>query len=537
MQQGAERRVFWAILRRFAKKEARAERGTQTESISWRILGLLNIYRLILATAAIVAAATPLLARVLDLQAPYIGTFVAALYLGFGLAAIPALAMKWPALRVQAQLEPLVDIVAAALIVQAIGASVGIFAVLLIPPVGVAGIIAPRLRGAVFFSALAALILLGATLGTQIGRELPVTYFTEAGLFALVVIAVAVVAHALAGELLESQVLAARRAAQVLQLDEINRRIIAEMRTGVVVIDAVGAAVRANPAARRVLGEAGLGDLARIARAEPGRLTQGMELSRGSAVVATTLPLDEVAGGARLVFVEGADVAAEQAQELKLAALGRLTAAVAHQIRNPVSAIAHAGQLLDEDKALSPREQGLVRIIRRQSSRLEGLVSDILSLSRPAPGAARPLALRPWLRDYLTAYRDRQPERATRLLVTPPAADLRVRCDPGHLEHILGNLIDNAFQHGDPARDVELEIRTGEDRVAFDVLDRGPGLPADSERLFEPFATTHASGTGLGLYIARELASANGGRITALDRAGGGACFRLELGRAAERAA
>ncbi|MGH8272482.1 MAG: sensor histidine kinase, partial [Gammaproteobacteria bacterium] len=231
-----------------------------------------------------------------------------------------------------------------------------------------------------------------------------------------------------------------------------------------------------------------------------------------------------------LIFIEDARAAVEQAQALKLAALGRLTAGIAHQVRNPLAAIAHANQLLAETPALDERARELVRIIARQSTRLDGVVEDILSLSRPGTARPRALSLALCLDGFVGDYRERQPGRAHRLQMRMQVPDAEVNFDMGHLDHIVGNLVDNAFVHGDSAEGVEMLLDVQHGQACLEVLDRGPG-PGDTSRFFEPFFTTHASGTGLGLYIARELANANGARLTVSARDGGGTRFRLEFAR------
>jgi two-component system sensor histidine kinase PilS (NtrC family) len=526
-------RLFWRIGPIFAKWPPAAGRHTGRGGVRWRLLELLNIYRIVVAAGTIVVAIAPPIARTLHVASPDT-VFVAGIaYLAFALIAIPTLARENPPLWFQSQFEPIVDLLAASIIVQATGTDLGILAAMLAAPVAVAAAAAKNRSRAVFFAALAALTVLAAALGSQLSLALPITIYTEAGLFGIGMLALALVAHTLAVSLIESERLASSRGRLLHQLDAVNRHIIEQLNTGVMVIDATGGIVHANPAASRLLNTAGRTAAIRMAIASAGREAHRLRLADGETRLLSIVPLGAERASTRLVFIEDAIAAHEQAQGLKLAALGRLTAGMAHQIRNPLSAIVHANQMLVETRGLDERTRRLVGIIARQSARLDAMVEDILGLSRPGPAEARALDLAEWLEGFLADYAERRPENAHRLKVTLDAPHIETGFALGHLDNIIGNLLDNAFRHADSPDGVELAAGKNAGRAYLEVLDRGPG-PGNLERLFEPFFTTHATGMGLGLYIARELASANGAALGVTRRPGGGSRFRLEFaGRSA----
>ena len=240
-----------------------------------------------------------------------------------------------------------------------------------------------------------------------------------------------------------------------------------------------------------------------------------------------------------LIFLEDLSEVSEQIRQMKLAALGRLTGSIAHEIRNPLAAISHANQLLAESSDLRGEDRRLTEIISEHARRMERMVETILQLSRREVARAEELELGRWLRDFVAEFRDRQGLNGQALAVRLDTQDnVRVRVDPAHLYQIAWNLSENALRYGQPADGDSvplIEYRIGElaapGAIELAVLDRGVGVPEDiAEHIFEPFYTSNPRGTGLGLFIARELCECNRARLTYEQRAEGGSCFRILFG-------
>jgi two-component system sensor histidine kinase PilS (NtrC family) len=317
------------------------------------------------------------------------------------------------------------------------------------------------------------------------------------------------------------------------------------MHDGVAVLDRDGRVVQHNPQAQRLLvAEPLLG--VQITQLLPGfagrwrawRASDG----RGRAAESAARGVEslEVRGrdiGLRLLetgteedfsvlFIEDTTRTREQAQQLKLAALGRLTANIAHEIRNPLAAISHATELLGEEKRPEDQER-LTRIIHDNTLRLERLVADVLQLNRRDRRSGERLRLGPWLDSFLAEFVANEALPLDRFAIDA-GRDLWVEFDREHLRQVMWNLLRNAVRYATPEpRSVRLALGAYADRVELSVIDNGPGVPAQSQgQLFEPFFTTDSKGTGLGLYLARELCDANHAVLEYVDDRAG-AHFRI----------
>jgi two-component system sensor histidine kinase PilS (NtrC family) len=200
---------------------------------------------------------------------------------------------------------------------------------------------------------------------------------------------------------------------------------------------------------------------------------------------------------------------ARMRQADRLASLGRMSANIAHEIRNPLAAISHAAELLGEERREEDRGR-LTRIIHDNTRRLERLVLDVLQLNRRDRLATESVHLQPWLIAFIEEFVANEsvpPER----FVIETQREAAIAFDPAHLHQVMWNLLRNAVRHGaSEARSVRIVVRGFADRVELSVIDNGPGVPRSSQgQLFEPFFTTDSKGTGLGLYLARELCAAN----------------------------
>lgn len=518
--------------------------GSAAAPEEWRVLRLLSLYRLLLVALIIGLLKSGTAGYLFDDLEP-LWTSSAALFYGvIALLLMGILLLRRPPLRTQAHLHVLGDVLGLTLLIFAFGGvPTGLGALVITPVVGGALVLSPRM--ATLQAAIATLAMIGMEFARRYDPRFDGYDFTASGVLGLMLFAASVAANAVAQRARVSEALAERVGSEFENLSRLNESIVASLQTGVLVVSADGEIRRLNDAARRLLHlESALNQ--QIDAVAPGlalRLQQWQDsgepdLSPVSprADAADVVPRFSRLGTSEqasvLIMLEDAGVLQQQAQQLKLAALGRLSANIAHEIRNPLSAINHAGQLLAEaDLFSTPGQQQnrrLLDMIQRHGQRIEKIVSDVLALSRREPPNPSLITLQTWLVRTAGLYQESQDQpRPIEFLGT--AADLQVRFDPDHLQQVVFNLWDNAFRHGGDTVVVLVDAgRDASGRPWLEVIDDGPGI-AESLRdsIFEPFFTTAHQGTGLGLFLTRELCEYNQARISYRASEPRGARFRL----------
>ena len=241
--------------------------------------------------------------------------------------------------------------------------------------------------------------------------------------------------------------------------------------------------------------------------------------------------LGESNGTFHMIFLEDRALSNQQVQQSKLASLGRLAASIAHEIRNPLGAISHASQLLAEAPSRSEEDQRLTEIIRNHTGRVNEIIENVLQISRRQPSQTENLELVSWLERFLLEFASEHQLNTLPFKLKHETDQAHARVDSGHLKQILDNLCHNAMKYGNAGKgENSIEIFRKNHCFCIAVVDRGPGISAENiEKIFEPFFTTSNSGTGLGLYISRELAELNRASLEYESLSGGGSCFRLCL--------
>jgi len=453
----------------------------------------------------------------------------------------------WPSRDNQVYLAVFTDIVAFALLMHA-GGGVGSGLGGLLAVSVAAGALMMEGRLALLFAAFATLAVITQQTYLELQGEVPGSAYTQAGLLGLLFFAVALLARFLYRRLRDMEELAARRKVDIDDLSKLNAFIIENVGTGILVVDGDRRLRLMNQAARDLLGAAGAQPGTPLGRLSPAlaewlaghvrpTASQGGVIQVGDREVRPSRQLlGEYRATGVLLYLRDNQELVREAQQIKLASLGILTASIAHNIRNPLSAIAQAAQLLEEGGGLSLEDRHLLDIIRRNSGRIDDIVRSVLQLSRRNQVEPRPVELVAWLEDFCAEFREAHGLDQThlRLLSEPPP--VQVEADPRHLHQILSNLCDNALLHaggaeGPPHIRIRVGRGDGQHGTVVEVCDDGAGIDEETAReMFTPFYTTRAGGTGLGLYIARELSETNGIRLGYERGNPKGSCFRLSFG-------
>ncbi|MDS1310562.1 sensor histidine kinase [Marinobacter xiaoshiensis] len=422
---------------------------------------------------------------------------------------------------------------------------------LVIISVAAGNILTPSRMGT-FYAALAAICSLGISGWAILTVDGNGDDIVRAGSFGILYFAAAFVLQNISRRMMRSEALATSRAKSIVELEQINQQIIQRMRTGILVLDRYGQVRLANAAAEELLFGIPT-DLARHttrSRTLPQALKSGLdawlkhpEMRTKPFQPAPTSPLlqvsftqlDQEPGEQILVFIEDMSKVTQQAQQMKLASLGRLTAGIAHEIRNPLGAISHAAQLMEESPHLDASDLQMLDIIQRHSRRVNGIIENVLSLSRRRPANADLVDVATWLEEYradfLQTQEETNPPTNVVLSIEPHIPDARF--DKSQIEQVLVNLCDNGLRYSQQhSGERTIELRAGAtadgERTYVDVRDFGPGIaPEFSHSVFEPFYTTDKGGTGLGLYLARELCEANQAHLSLIEDEQPGCCFRI----------
>ena len=509
-----------------------------------RELYVLNLFRVLQALVYVALSFSEVAVDWLPVRLPALARLTAAAYLLFALVALLRTRQMPRLLTANVGACLGIDVLAALLAALMMPAAhTGIAAMLVINVAAGALLLPPRL--AALFAALAALAMVGQAIAGSgdTGRNL-----LESGLFGLAYFATASLCYALGKQMRASEALAERRGLDLANLSQVNELIIRRMKTGVLLVDDANHIHQINESAWTLLGNPTLDkrNLGEVAPELSRRLYHWRATSKlDTSAVALAEGVPEVVprftrlaandDSHVLIFLDDTSLVSRRAEQLTLTTLGRLSASIAHEIRNPLAAIRYSAQLLAESHDLPDSDQRMVEIINNHCGRLNEIIENILQLSRRERSRPEALDLNAWVLTFVDEYKEANDLGGDNLraLLYPHA--VAAVADPQHLQQVVWNLVQNAIRYGrlpdEPAR-VMIVARLASDDgpPLIEVIDRGPGIPPKvAAQVFEPFFTTHEYGTGLGLYLARQMCEANQAGLEYVPVAGGGSCSRITL--------
>lgn len=515
-------------------------------SSSWRALQIFSSYRVILSLLLLIIFELRLEVSFLGVKNPELYYTTALFFAGFALINLMLSLILKKRYYLQLEIQVLLDIVIITLLMHASGGAASGLGVLIAVSTSAASILTGS-PAALGFSVLAAVVVLGEELYTNLSSPQHPGSMTQVGILSITFMATSLLGFYLTRRIIETEHAAEESIKGLESMEKLNEEIIQFMTTGVLVIDGNNAIRLINRSAWVHLG---MPESTKYRRLEQVSTPLARQLSlwrrkhshrskkfKNTATGPNLLPNFSAIGDSKenvIIFLEDTTILTQQAQSLKLASLGRLTASIAHEIRNPLGALSHAAQLLKESDEIDPTNLGLVNIIENNTKRVNDIIENIMKLSQRNAVHLKQINLSQYLPIVVQEY-------ASGKTVSPEvdiqfqAANVIIHFDLSQLSQIMTNLIDNAARYseletGQPFVQLMVGVEPHSHTAFLDVIDKGEGIPPElSEKIFEPFFTTSRSGTGLGLYLSKELCEANHARLDYIPLPAGGSCFRISF--------
>ncbi len=513
-------------------------------SSSWRALRIFSSYRLVLTIFLLVLFN-------LDIDIAFLGLKNKSLYLNsviwFISFAIFSFILSFSLNRfyyLQLQTQVLVDIILITLMMHASGGATSGLGVLIAVSTSAASLLS-RNVSALGFSVLASVVVLGEELYLKHVSPNASNGMTQVGILSITFMATSLMAFYLAKRSVETEQIAQESMKDLESMEKLNNEIIQFMSTGVLVINSDNSIKLINRSAWVDLGmpestkyrtlEHISTPLARqlsLWRKKPNFQSKSFKNTATGPTLMPKFSNIENTQGSSIIFLDDTTLLNQRAQSLKLASLGRLTASIAHEIRNPLGALSHAAQLMKESDEIDSTNLDMLNIIEKNTKRVNDIIENIMKLSQRNSVKTEKLNLSEYIAAFVKDYSIGQ-DNHTSIKLLFQSDDLFIYFDKSQLTQILTNLIDNGARYS--------KIKTGEAIVSMmigkephsktifiDVIDYGNGISKEvSEKIFEPFYTTSRSGTGLGLYLSKELCEANSARLNYISLLSGGSCFRI----------
>ena len=532
------------------KKHPMRRKGDQSPSLQFRSLLLLNGYRL--AIAVLLFSFNFINITAFSQQPTSIFFFLSAFYLIYSIGAWFLSKQRIVSLKNQVHVNALVDVISIAWFTLIAGGVSSGWGTLIIAPIAGAALLLPG-KTALLFAAYGTVALIFQEVYGEFTNVISNTAFTQAGLLGIALFATAFLAITLANRASESAALAEKRGIDLANLAQLNEHLINRIDSGIIVIDEEVSIKFMNRAAAELLGlpnatnqvsllqvSRGLSNIYKEWSASDSlrkdKSSFSLERKNQSPVrIRITKVGSRSEDRGSVIYLSDTSEVNRQVQDSKLASLGRLTASIAHEIRNPLGAISHAAQLLEESDTLNDDNKRLADIIYAQSNRLNEVIQNVLRLSRKDNLSLENIALSNWLHQFAIEFGEVHSLKSSWSQIEIVPDSLTVLFDINHLHQILWNLCANAIKYAtasnsDPLITMKGYYDSSTKTKYLDIIDSGPGISAtDQDKLFEPFYTTSSTGTGLGLYISRELCLSNGGELNYIAVPSGGSCFRVRF--------
>lgn len=508
---------------------------------AWTLLKVFLIYRLILASLFIALLYHRGDSSFLAPSSNDLYIYSSQCYLILTVISIICIFWRLTAYTTQAQLLIFTDIILLTLLMHACGGIKSGIGILLAVSIASGGLLIGGLC-AMLFAALASLSVLAEQVFTSQTQGIDTVSYTYSGMLGATFFTIALLSYVLAKRSEETLQLAVQQKQTIVKLEDLNQYIIQHLQSGIIIIDRQQRVQMVNEAALRLANLLAaphrLADISIalaqafqtwLADSKPDSIL--LQIPGHSEIYSRFVPLSTSLDFFYMIILEDIALYNQRLQQSKLASLGRLTASIAHEIRNPLGAISHAGQLLSENQDLSSQDHRLTAIIQTHCQRVNRIIEDILQLSKRNDSRREKIHLQSWLDTYLKEFIAEHALTPGLFELIQAKEPLYAFIDPNHLKQIMDNLCQNALKYGNPEQNhITLHGFAFQHAPCIEVMDNGPGISVEHlKHLFEPFFTTSSSGTGLGLYISRELAELNQAKLSYYLTDNNQSCFRLCL--------
>jgi len=518
----------------------------------WKALQVFNVYRLLLTTALIFMQQLGISPKVLGVVHPTLYLWTISLYFLFAVLVILLLIKRFPGYKASVIMQISLDIFAVITIIHTSGGVNNGLGVLLAMSVGISCFLIGSTR-ALAVPAIATIGLFAEAVFANI-HDLQVFEFTQPAILGASFFIISLLSLQLAKRLHYSEMLTIESQTDLANMETISDNIIQTMTVGVLIIDTKGRVRLINDSAWKNLGMPSSPQDKYLEKISAELYIEYKKWHGDSAYnVPDTFTIHTGPDAPELqirfrqlgeeeykfvmIFVEDTSLLTQKAKQLKLSSLGRLTASIAHEIRNPLGAISHAAQLLQESESIEANDRELCTMITNHSRRVNSIIENVMNLSQRKTPHKESIELKSCLESCIEDLSIQMAIKPNISLDISPE-DSHVLFDRSQLLQILANLCNNGLRYSEMQTNIASLTLSGGDEYGssaqyLDIIDSGPGI-AESERdkLFEPFYTTSEHGTGLGLYLARELCEANGARLNYIPIPNNtGSCFRINFAR------
>jgi two-component system, NtrC family, sensor histidine kinase PilS len=523
----------------------RAQLKERALSYSWRALNVYTFYRVSIALFLLLLSTSNKAPGLLKLHDTQLFFQILTGYLSFAFIAMIFNFKKVIPFRRFVYIQVFFDIIFTIALVDTSSGVPGGLGILLIVSCVAACLLLSELK-ALLFPALSSIALLTQQISLSLSESAVSQHFPQTGLLGAACFATSYIAILYSQKLKEAELQSALDTANLERMEKLNEQIIRYMRTGVIVTNKQAEVKVINKAAWKALGTPEITENSHLKyvsqtlfkqfeewQASPTYKTQEFKAKKTAPLVKVTFTSLDSQHRFTLILVEDRSFVAQQAQSLKLTSLGRLTASIAHEIRNPLSSINHAAELLQESESLTDSDNRLTTIIHKNAMRMNATVENILQLTQKKTPKPIHINLSTFIKNFIQEHNQFvNPD--LHFVLEFSGDKLIVFFDPMQLEQIITNLVVNGARYSKQVIGEERVLiklySDPQNHICLDIIDYGPGIDKDQQdKLFEPFYTTSSSGTGLGLYLSRELCEGNNATLESIPQESNGACFRLTM--------